>query len=124
MKKNLHLLFLLLTGIAFLLLVAYDFYPFEFIGQGYLIGAVFLFWFASVGTQNFSDEKTPEKSRKLARNVFIGTTLLMGYIAVLSMIFGESTAGIDIYNPVVWLIYAFTLYSFYKNYVKKKKAKA
>lgn len=118
MKKTINKLFIWLSAIFFLSIIAIDHFEFITIPLSIPLTLAIICFIGVAATGELSNEINPRK--KFVRNFFM-TIGLMVFIAILALLGGQSQSGIGIDRPLIWLLAVLSvLYSYY-NYMRTLK---
>ena len=117
MKQKLNKLFLSLTILFFIFMAVLDFFPSIGISPKMAVIGVVLFGILTAATEY--RPYTTATPKKRFRQSLIITHAILAVLLVLTLAGGESQSGISLSNPIIWLIYIFSLFASYIRYKKQ-----
>ncbi|WP_413367263.1 hypothetical protein [Lysinibacillus sp. 3P01SB] len=117
MKKTLNKLFLSLTILSFIFMAVLDFFPSIGISpKAAVIGVVVFVILTAVTEYRPYTTATPKKR---FRQSLIITHAILAVLILLTLAGGQSQSGISLSNPLLWVLYFFSVFASYIRYKKQ-----
>ncbi len=117
MKKTLNKLFLSLTILSFIFMAVLDFFPSLGISpKAAVIGVVVFVILTAVTEYRPYTTATPKKR---FRQSLLITHAILAVLILLTLAGGQSQSGISLSNPLLWVLYFFSVFASYIRYKKQ-----
>lgn len=118
MKKMIHFISKVLIVVFFTLMVILDYFPTIGINMSIGTAGLIIFIVLAVITRQKGKPLFKSSKHELIFNVILGL-YFFSLLLILRLLGGLSQSGIELTNPIVWVLYLFGLYISYRKYKKE-----